>query len=107
MLGGCQSQSNEDFREKGRAKTRSLVGELRKIRTKDQLIVQEIKLQEAFASFAGLVDEVRHFRSLHPQLEPPPMTSQDKEMSDQLRLEMLRISRLEGGREILDRCRAK
>jgi hypothetical protein len=106
-LCSCQPQSYEDFREKGRSKTRSLIAELKHVRTKDQLIVHEPKIQKGFANLAELMEEARHFRSSHPDLEPPPLTGEDKELSDQLRLEILRVSRLEGGREILSQCRSR
>lgn len=105
LLIGCQPDSYEAFREQGRAKTRSLIAELKKIRTKDQLVAHESELRAAFGEMRELIDQVGQFRAHHPDLGPPPLTGEDKELSDQLRLEMLRIFRLDGGREILDRCR--
>lgn len=101
----CQISSYEDFREKGRSKTRSLLVELKKIRTKDQLIQREKNIQLAFSEIASLLSQLEEFQKTHPAIEPSPLSHLDKELSDQLRIEILRICRLEGGEEILRRCR--
>lgn len=105
FLTSCQSSNYEDFREKGRSKTRSLIAELKKNRTKDQLIEHEEDILRAFSEITSLMKAVQEFHESHPGLEPPPLTAEDRELSDQLRMELLRIYRLEGGKEIVDRCR--
>ena len=107
MLMGCQNASYEDFRAKGRAKTRSLLSELKAVRTRDQLIEHEARLQEAFTQLIILAEQVQKFQEQHPLQMLLPMTDQDHELSDQLRLEILRIQRLDGGRDVLNKCRQK
>lgn len=97
LLSGCREDSSQALREQGRAKTRSLIAELKKIRSKDQLVAEEPKLHDYFAQFLLLVDEA-------DELEPsqiPPLEPVDHELSDALRLELLRIVRIDGGKEVL------
>lgn len=107
LLLGCQASSYDDFREKGRAKTRSLISELRSIRTKDQLFEHQNELMHSFNALALLLERVQEYQKLHPKDAPAPLTEIDRELSDQLRVEILRIQRLDGGREILNKCRKK
>lgn len=107
-LAGCQQgTSYEDFREKGRAKTRSLIAELKGIRTKDQLILRSSNVMEAFDQVAKLAEKVKLYQMAHPQEESPPLTQVDRELSEQLQLEIFRVCRLEGGREIILKCTAR
>lgn len=107
LLQACQSNSLEDFREKGRAKTKSLIVELKKIRTRDQLIYREEYLEKTFQDYSSLMNEVRDFIAKHPEIDPLPLSTLDQDLSDQVKIEILRISRLEGGEEILQRCRER
>jgi hypothetical protein len=108
FLAGCQGGvSYEDFREKGRAKTRSLIAELKGIRTKDQLIVRQSHVMKAFDQIAALAEKVGQYQMDHPQGESPHLTQEDRELSEQLQLEIFRICRLEGGREIIIKCTAR
>lgn len=108
LLCGCQGgASYEDFREKGRSKTRSLIATLRKIRTKDQLIARASSIKDAFNEIATLAEKVQGYQRAHLYEESPPLTQEDRELSEQLQLEIFRICRLEGGREIILKCTSK
>lgn len=97
LLIGCKEDSSNALREKGRAKTRSLITELKKIRSKDQLVAEQQQLQRCFSEFLVLVEEADGLEG-EPLL---PFTPLDHELSDALRLEMLRIIRIDGGKEVL------
>lgn len=108
FISSCQSEASyEDFREKGRAKTRSLIAELKGIRTKDQLILREKNVMAAFDQIAGLAERVRIYQMTHSQEESPPLNQEDKELNEQLQLEIFRICRLDGGREIILKCTSR
>lgn len=97
LLSGCREDSSHAIREQGRAKTRSLITELKKIRSKDQLVAEEAKLHACFGEFLQLIDEV-------DELEVgqiAPLEPVDHELSDALRLELLRIIRIDGGKDVL------
>lgn len=104
LLIGCQSSSYEDFREKGQSKTRSLIADLKSIRTKDQLIERRDKLERHFMELEELMRQVAHYRQKSEE-KIAPYSAADSELSDRLRMEILRIYRMEGGKETIDACR--
>ena len=104
LLLGCQGPSYEDFRAKGRSKTRSLIADLKTVRTKDQLIEKKDKLGRHFKELAELARQVEGYQKKSEE-KIPPLGTEDLELSDRLRTEILRIYRLEGGKEIIDACR--
>lgn len=105
LLFGCQNPSYENFREKGQSKTRSLIAELKSIRSKDQLIEKKDKIAYHFKELASLAKQVQEYKKAGAEEKTIPLTPLDLELSDLLRTEILRIYRLEGGREIIDACR--
>ena len=78
---------------------------LKEVRTRDQLLHDEIDIQKAFAEIHFLLGQIKEYQQLNPDSEPPPLTFEDKELSEQLRLEILRVCRLDGGKEVIDRCK--
>lgn len=100
---GCQMESYEGFRKQGRVRTKALIAELKMIRTKDQLVEYEDDLHREFISLRNLVDQVVQYQSTHLSKQPLPLESIDSELSNDLRLEILRIFRLEGGQEIVSK----
>lgn len=98
---GCQQASYEGFRAEGRASTRELIAELRKIRTRDQLIAAEPRIKTSLKRIQELVDKVETYRSENPESMIPDLDSMDHELSDALKLELTRVMRLEGGQEVL------
>lgn len=105
LLLGCQNPSYESFRENGKSKTRSLIAELKSIRSKDQLIEKKDKVIYHFKELASLAHSAQEYDNESIEDKLPPLTSLDLELSDLLRIEILRIYRLEGGKEIIDACR--
>lgn len=104
LLSSCQS-GFEGFREKGRASTRSLIEELKNVRTKDQLLIHRDSITAHFKDLADLYQKAKDYADQHPLEELPLFDFADHELSEELKLEILRIYRLEGGREILNYCR--
>lgn len=98
---GCQQASYESFRAEGRASTRELIAELRKIRTRDQLIAAEPRIKTRLKRIQELVDKVEIYRTENPDSMIPELDTVDHELSDTLKLELTRVMRLEGGQEVL------
>ncbi len=105
LLGACQNSSYAKFKEKGQSKSRLLVEELKMIRTKDQLVEKRQFLRRYFDELYDLNEQVKIYAQNHPSQVLPPLDLEAKELSDQLKLELLRVSRLDGGREIIEECR--
>jgi len=105
ILGACQNSSYSKFKEKGQSKSRSLIDELKMVRTKDQLVERRHSLRRYFDDLADLNDQAKSYALNHPSEPLPLMDLESKELSDLLRQELLRVYRLDGGREIIDECR--
>ena len=105
LLGACQSSSYSKFKEKGQSKCKSLIDELKMIRTKDQLVEKRHFLQRHFDDLAELNDQAKSYAVHHPSEPVPLLDPESKELSDQLKAELLRVYRLDGGVEIIDACR--
>ncbi len=102
LLLGCQEASQDVLRAEGRAKAKNLIAELKKVRTKDQLVEREQVLRVKFEAYRELLERAESYVRAHPDSAPPPLEQEDHELSDSLRLELMRIMRLEGGREIVE-----
>lgn len=107
FLVSCGPSSLEDYKEQGKMKTRQLLGELQKIQNRDQLLDAEDSLKACFRDLGELMLAVEKFRKGHPQAELPYLTFQDHDLSDQLRFEIIRICRFDGGKEIFDKIRSE
>ncbi|KAF3363215.1 hypothetical protein PHSC3_000231 [Chlamydiales bacterium STE3] len=107
LLSSCGPSSLEDYKDLGRRKTQKLLEELQKIQNRDQLLDAEKELLTHYEEIAELMQAVAKFHKQHPKDPLPPLTFQDHELSDKLRLEILRISRFDGGREIIDKICSK
>lgn len=105
LLSACQSGSYDKFKEKGNSKSRSLIDELKMVRTKDQLVERRHFLRRSFDDLASLNEQAKSYALNHPSEPLPILDPESKELSDQLKAELLRVYRLDGGREIIDECR--
>lgn len=105
-LTGCGRKSLEDFRLEGEDTARSLLHELRKIRTREQLIQSSSKLQRLFNEMADIIIVAHEFRQKHPNLERNSLPA-NHELNSQLRTELNRIYKIEGGRQIIEKCEAQ
>lgn len=105
LLGACQNSSYSRIKEKGQSKSKSLVDELKMIRTKDQLVERRHFLRRYFDDLADLNDQAKSYALNHPSESVPLLDLESKELSDQLKAELLRVYRLDGGVEIIDECR--
>src|SRR5208282_3638942 len=103
---GCSStHSLDDFQEEGEGITRSLVKELQKIETREQLLAASGELQRHFDRLAMIMIRAKEFQSAHPNLEKSP--GPNYELSDQLRVELNRLYLLEDGRQIIEKSQEK
>lgn len=101
---GCQQAGYESFRAEGRASTRELIAELKKIRSRDQLIAAEQRIQTRLKRIQELVLKAEAYQRENAELLVPELEPIDHELSDALKLELTRVMRLEGGQEVLKRA---
>lgn len=108
LLLSCSSRSPEDFHDEGEGIVRALTAELKKIHSRDDLLLHTSKLQKLFNELADVIIAAQEYKDQHPNLElrAELHTMNKKEQqtsSDQLRIELNRILHMEGGRETLEK----
>lgn len=97
----CGPRSLDDFEEEGEGIIRSLIKELQAIHSREQLLAASDKLQRHFDHLGSVMIAAQEFKNTHPELG---RGTSKQELSDQLRIELNRIYRLEGGRQIIEKC---
>ncbi|MBS0272688.1 MAG: hypothetical protein JSR85_08615 [Proteobacteria bacterium] len=107
IASSCGSRSLDDFEEEGEGVTRSLIQELKAIHTRDQLLVASSRLQRQFDRLVTIIIAAEEFSLSHPELEKGGGMRHNHELSDQLRVELNRLYRLEGGRQMIEKCEEK
>lgn len=103
LLTGCGSSSLDDFQEEGEGVTRSLVQELQSIHTREDLLNSSASLQGLFDKLVDVMIAAQQYRDKHPQLDQNVVSKPNRELSDQLRIELNRLFQIEGGREIIEK----
>lgn len=86
---------------------RSLIGELQSIRTRDQLLASTAKLKRLFERLVDLMIAAENFKLAHPELDKGLSAGPNHELSDQLRIELNRLYRMDGGRQIVEKYQEK
>lgn len=103
----CGLRSFEDFEEEGEGVIRSLIQDLKSIRTREQLLAASSKLQRQFDRLVSIMIAAEEFGLSHPELAKEEVAWLNHDLSDQLRVEINRLYRLEGGRQIIEKCQEK
>jgi hypothetical protein len=103
LLSGCSPNSLEDYQYEGEALCRVLVRDLRKIRSREQLLKAEPQLKKRFDQVVDLMIEARQFQQRHSEENGIDPTAYDHPYSEQLLEELKRIYSLEGGRKSIER----
>ena len=101
----CSDQSLSYFRYEGEALTKQLIGELRQIRTRDDLVEHSLRLQELFNSLVDVIIRAQEFKDKHPEEQSDALSiHKEATESDQLRIELNRVLHMEGGREVIEKA---
>lgn len=103
LLLSCSSRNLEDFRDEGEGIIRALTAELKKIRSRDDLLVHAPKLKQLFESIVDLIIQAETYKEAHPEAEIALHHKKEQSASDQLRIELNRILHMEGGREVIEK----
>ena len=98
LLASCGPTSLEDFRKEGEAICRSLVHDLQKIQSREELVRAAPHLKKRFSQLVGSIIEARLY-----QRESSEESSFEPNAFDALLLfELKRIYAIEGAREIME-----
>jgi hypothetical protein len=104
FLTACGPNSLEDFRAEGEGITRSLIKEFNKIHTRDELLAATPKIKRLFQDLVDVIIHAQEFKDRHPQAESLPLNLENHLLSEQLREELNRIYRIEGGQGIVEKA---
>lgn len=103
----CGSRSLDDFQEEGEGVIRSLIQELKTIHTREELLAAQASLQRQFDRLVSIIIAAEEFNFSYPDQNKEEVTQSNHDVSDQLRIELNRLYRLEGGRQIIEKCQQK
>lgn len=98
----CGKPTLEDYREEGQSVLRSLVNDLRSVRTRQDLVVAVPALQKHFDRLAAIMIEAEQLRLEHGDMRDIHVG--EPHISDDLRAELTRIYQLPDGRELIEQC---
>ncbi len=103
-LSACSPSSNEDFREVGRSINRSLIKELQGIHTHDDLLNKLPRLEKQFNRLSDVMISAKKFQAMQSGSTYLPLSKEDHQISDQLRLELNRIFLISRGKEMIEKA---
>ena len=106
-LGACGHRSLEGFQEEGEGIIRSLIQELQGVHNRQELLGSSVRLQQQFERLVCVMIAAQEFYKTHPESDKIGLLAKSSDLSDQLRAELNRIYRLDGGRQIIEKCQEK
>ena len=102
ILWGCSPNSSEEFQSEGQARCRTLVLELQKIESREQLLRLEPQLKKHFESLISLMIEAREFQQKKIDNFFPEINFEENLVEIALQEELRRIYSIEGAREVIE-----
>jgi len=102
FLLGCAPNSLEDYQQEGEARCRKLIRILEEIQTREDLVRVEGELKKEFTKIVDLMIQAKSFQQENP--EEKEREQAGRQVSEELKVEMARIYRIEGAREIIERA---
>lgn len=100
VIVSCSGNQLDDLRDEGHSIEKKLIEELKLIRTRDDLLLHASELQRQFTALADVMIRAQKVKESRPDLQAS--VSEDS-IADNLRLEMNRVLRLEGGRQVIEK----
>jgi hypothetical protein len=103
LLFSCSNPSYNDLKREGEVITHLLTEELRQIHSRDDLVEHAPRLQELFNQLVDVIISVKEYKKKHSELIVESLSLNEQNQSDQLRIELNRLLRMEGGQEVLEK----
>lgn len=101
-LCSCSPNSSEEFHREGEARCRTLVRDLEKIESRQQLVLAAPQLKKHFEALIDLMIEAREFQQKH--MDEAALESDERTEDVRLEEELRRIYAIEGGREVIEKA---
>lgn len=106
LLASCGPRSLDDFEEEGEGVIRALIREFEQVHSHEELVAVSAKMQLYFDQLVSLMIAAEEFIDQNPSLKNEAIEP-NHELSDLLRSELNRLYRLEGGRQVIEKCQEK
>lgn len=100
LLCSCSPNSLQDFQEESKEICRTIIGELKRIESREDLLKTEHRLKNLFDQLVDVILSAQEYQNRHPE-ESLPLANP---YNESLLTEMRRIYRMEGAREIFERA---
>jgi hypothetical protein len=106
LLVGCQPHTPDEYRREGERLMNTLSQELEQINSREELVKEQGRLSLLFMQIAKLA--VRAQEDLDRQVTVGGgIASCNAELNERLRQQLIRIYKIEGGREIIEEAQKK
>ena len=102
MLSACAPSSMEEFRREGEAISRNFTLQLQKVETREDLVEMLPKIKKCYEEIVDLMIDLSAFKERHFGEAVDAWYASDQLASETLMIEMQRIYRLEGGKELME-----
>lgn len=106
LFSSCSSSKPEDFREDGRSISKSILKQLKKVQSKEDLIEMSSVLEDLFTNLTSIMINAKNCSEEYC-LEIMPLEQEDYLISDKFRFELNRIYRIPGAKEIMEKIQEK
>lgn len=78
--------------------------ELQLIHSRDDLPLHAHQLQELFNALADIIVRAEEYKRQHSNAESTPISVKEQAVSEELRRQLNRILRMDGGREVIEKA---
>jgi GTP1/Obg family GTP-binding protein len=102
ILTACAPTSLDEYRREGEALCRRFTEDLQKIETREDLVKELPKIKRFYEEIADLMIEVKNFKEAHLGEATDTWSTPDDLASETLMIELKRVYRLEGAKELLE-----
>lgn len=102
LAGACTPSGPEQFRDRGTTLMRALVYDLKKVRSREELMDRQDRIKVNLTKLKSLIFETDRYLKSHPEVEIPLFSRQNQILSDELHSEINRLLRMEGCRELIN-----
>jgi hypothetical protein len=107
FLLACSPQSIDEFQEEGEGIVRSLIHELQEISTQEELLAAAGQLQSYFNRLVSVMIAAEEHLKAFPQEKGSVSAPWNRELNEQLRLELHRIYKIKGGKQLIEKTQEK
>ena len=104
FLTSCSSDNYDTYQESAFDITHQLSLELKQIRTRDDLLTHQKRLQYLFDKLVDSIIALKQYNTKHEGSTPLLDNSKENPYSELLRLELNRVIYMEGGQEIIEKA---